>query len=181
MFFIRKDVFIIMVSVLEEKSTSQLGSEEIKQYMKDLKTGNNQARAIAAYMLGIIGKKDKTVRKLLLKALKDSDWEVRKWSALSLGEIGERDSLLVPILIEILKRDDSKEFRSHAAIILGELEKRSVPAIPVLSEATRDENTRVREWACWAIGKISGMKTSCEVDYPAERPSLSDKLRIVRE
>lgn len=160
---------------------AQMSREEVKQYLKDLKSGDTKSRAVAAYMLGTISKEDKNIRQSLIKALKDKNWEVRKWAALSLGEMGERDSQLIPILIQILRRDDSKEFRSHAAIILGEFEKRAVPAIPSLNDAMKDDNTRVREWACWAINKIAG-QTSCFDREPSEiRPKLSDRLRIVRE
>jgi HEAT repeat protein len=159
----------------------KLTSEDIKRYLKDLKTGSDKERAVAAYMLGTVGKVDKKIRLALTKALRDDDWEVRKWAALSLGEIGERDSQLIPILIDVLRRDDSKEFRSHAAIILGELEKRAIPAIPVLNNALQDENSRVREWANWALNKIAGEPPRYRVEYPEERPKLSDRIRVVRK
>lgn len=158
-----------------------MNREDIKRYLKDLKTGDTKSRAIAAYMLGTLGKTDKSIKKSLTEALDDKNWEVRKWAALSLGEMGERDSQLIPILIDVLKRDDSKEFRSHAAIILGELEKRAIPAIPVLHNALQDDNSRVREWANWALNKIVGEKPCYRVNYPEERPSLSDRIRTVRE
>jgi len=87
--------------------------KEVKQYLKDLKSDDLSVRAHAAYMLGVLGENDKSVRRSLFKALKDESWEVRKWAALSLGEIGDRESILIPTLIEILKRDDmgsSKNF-----------------------------------------------------------------------
>ncbi len=165
----------------EEKVTIQLTRDEIKNYLKDLRVGDTRARAVAAYMLGTSGKVDKSIKQSLMKALKDKDWEVRKWAALSLGEIGEKNSLLVPILASILKRDDSKEFRSHAANILGELEKKSIPAIPALSDAMQDENSRVREWACWALNKIAGEASCLKPNYPEERPKLSDRLRFTEK
>ncbi|HUT80249.1 MAG TPA: HEAT repeat domain-containing protein [Candidatus Bathyarchaeia archaeon] len=165
----------------EEKPTVQLSRDEIKKYLRNLKDGDTKSRAVAAYMLGASGKMNKSIKKSLMKALNDKDWEVRKWAALSLGEIGERDSILVPILASILRRDDSKEFRSHAAIILGELEKKSVPAIPALSAALQDENTRVREWACWALNKIAGEASCLKPVYPEERPKLSDRIRFTEK
>ncbi|NHK31864.1 MAG: HEAT repeat domain-containing protein [Asgard group archaeon] len=167
--------------MLEDEAKSQMSREDIKQYLKDLKTGDTKSRAIAAYMLGTLGKTDKNIKKSLTKALHDKNWEVRKWAALSLGEMGERDSQLIPILVDVLRRDDSKEFRSHAAIILGELEKRAISAIPVLSNALQDDNSRVREWANWALNKIAGEKLRYRVEQPTERPSLSDRIRIVRK
>jgi len=169
-----------VIKVAEEAS-NKFSREEIKGFLKDLKTGDTKSRAIAAYMLGTIGKKDKKIRKALVKSLKDKNWEVRKWAALSLGEIGEKDSQLVPILIDILKRDDSKEFRSHAAVMLGELEKTAITAMPDLHQASLDDNTRVRDWACWAIGKIVGEDSRSRSNYPEERPKLSDRIRIVRK
>ncbi|MBN1330274.1 MAG: HEAT repeat domain-containing protein [Candidatus Heimdallarchaeota archaeon] len=165
----------------EDKLKIQLTRDEVKKYLRDLKDGDINSRAVAAYMLGTSGKLDKKIKQSLMRALKDKDWEVRKWAALSLGEIGERDSLLVPILASILKRDDSKEFRSHAAIILGELEKKSIPAIPALSDAIRDENTRVREWACWALNKIAGEASCLKPTYPEERPKLSERIRFTEK
>jgi len=171
-----------MVSELEDYSTPVVDRKDVKQYLKDLKTGDKRERAIAAYMLGTMSKNDKAIRKSLLDALNDKNWEVRKWAALSLGEIGEKDSKLVPILIDVLKRDDSKEFKTHAAVILGELEKRAITAMPTLHEASLDENDRVREWACWALNKIAGEQPSFKSNnYPSERPKLSDRIRIVRK
>lgn len=164
-----------------EEVSKKVSREEIKGYLKDLKTGDTKSRAVAAYMLGTLGKKNENIRKALVGALRDDNWEVRKWAALSLGEIGEKDSQLVPILIDILKRDDSKEFRSHAAVMLGELEKAAIPAMPVLHQASQDENTRVRDWACWAIGRIVGEKSNFRTNYPEERPKLSERIRIVRK
>jgi len=166
------------VSRLAELPDPELSPEEIKQYLKDLKSGDNKTRAVAAYMLGTAGKKDEKIKKALVKALKDKDWEVRKWAALSLGEMGDRDSQLLPILIQIMKRDNSKEFKSHAAVILGELEKRAIPAIPELSVALKDENARVREWANWALNRIAGKQPSYRANYPEERPSLKERLRF---
>jgi HEAT repeat protein len=167
---------------MSDISKSKLSKDEIKKYLKDMKSGDTKSRAIAAYMLGTAGKKDKSIRKSLIAALKDKNWEVRKWAALSLGEIGEKENQLVPILIDILKRDDSKEFRSHAAVMLGELEIAAITAMPALCDASKDENTRVRDWACWAIGRIAGDNvTKQRSNYPSERPKLSDRIRIVRK
>ena len=162
--------------VTEEKT--KIGPEDAKQYLKDLRSSDDSKRAIAAYMLGMIGKDNPKIKRALTKALRDKDWDVRKWAALSLGEIGERDTQLIPILEDIIRRDDSKEFRTHAVIILGELEKRAIPSISVLQHALHDENTRVREWTCWALNKIAGVKS---YSPPEERPKLSDRLRVVRE
>lgn len=159
---------------VEEKT--KISREDAKQYLKDLRSGDKEKRAIAAYMLGMIGKDDPKIKRALNKALKDKDWDVRKWAALSLGEIGERDTELMPILMDIIRRDDSKEFRTHAVIILGELEKRAIPSISVLQYALQDENTRVREWTCWALNKIAGVESYRE---PEERPKLRDRVRVV--
>lgn len=158
-----------------------MNRDEIKQYLTDLKNGDIKSRAIAAYMLGTAGKKDESIKIALKKALKDKNFEVRKWAALSLGEMGEKESRLVPILIDVLKRDDSKEFRTHAAIILGELEKKAIPALPALYQASQDDNTRISEWACWALNKIIGEIPCNKPSYPEERPSLSERIRVVRK
>ncbi|MFW9921923.1 MAG: HEAT repeat domain-containing protein [Candidatus Thorarchaeota archaeon] len=165
---------------MSKEKTIQISREEIKQYLNDLKNGDTKSRVIAAYMLGTVGKKDESIKNALRKALNDKNWEVRKWSALSLGEMGDKESRLVPILIDILKKDDSKEFRSHAAVILGELEKRAIPALPALHQASQDENVRIKEWACWALNKIIGEIPCNKPNYPEERPSLSERIRIVR-
>lgn len=163
------------------ETSKKVSREEIRGYLKVLKTGDTKSRAVAAYMLGTLGKKNKNIKKSLIKALKDNNWEVRKWAALSLGEMGEKESQLVPILIDILKRDDSKEFRSHAAVMLGELEKTAITAMPELHQASKDDNTRVRDWACWAISKIAGEDSRSRINYPEERPKLSERIRIVRK
>jgi len=169
---------MVAVFRLAEKPDLKVSPEEIKQYLKDLKSGDEKSRAVAAYMLGTAGKDDKKIKQALVKSLKDKNWEVRKWAALSLGEMGNRDSQLLPILIGIMKRDNSKEFKSHAAVILGELEKRAIPAIPELSVALQDDNARVREWANWALNRIAGERPSYRSNYPEERPSLKDRLRF---
>ena len=166
---------------LEDKTKLKISREEIKRYLKDLKTGDAKSRAVAAYMLGTIGRTDKSIKKHLTKALNDKNWEVRKWAALSLGEIGEKNTQLIPIMIQILKREDSKEFRSHAAIILGELQQKAIPALPSLHEASRDENTRVREWATWALNEILGNKLNSRSVPTAERPSLSERIRFAKK
>jgi len=164
---------------VEEKT--KVSQDDAKQYLKDLRSGDKEKRAIAAYMLGIIGKDNPKIKRALTKALRDKDWDVRKWAALSLGEIGERETELIPILMDIIRRDDSKEFRTHAVIILGELEKRAIPSISVLQHTLQDENIRVREWTCWALNKIAGLESSNLSKYPEERPKLSDRLRVVHE
>ncbi len=174
----KREYNLLAVSRLAEKPDPQLSPDEIKQYLKDLKSGDNKTRAVAAYMLGTAGKTNDKIKKALFKSLKDKDWEVRKWAALSLGEMGNRDSELLPILISIMKRDNSKEFKSHAAVILGELEKRAIPAIPELTNALKDDNVRVREWANWALNRIAGRQPSYRVQYPEERPSLKERLRF---
>ncbi|MHA1366983.1 MAG: HEAT repeat domain-containing protein [Candidatus Heimdallarchaeota archaeon] len=156
---------------VEEKT--KVSQDDAKQYLKDLRSGDKEKRAIAAYMLGIIGKDNPKIKRALTKALRDKDWDVRKWAALSLGEIGERETELIPILMDIIRRDDSKEFRTHAVIILGELEKRAIPSISVLQH--------VREWTCWALNKIAGLESSNLSKYPEERPKLSDRLRVVHD
>ena len=166
---------------LAKEEKTKISRDDVKQYLRDLRSGDKDKRAIAAYMLGMHGKDDKKIKRALTKALKDKDWNVRKWAALSLGEFGDKDSQLIPILMDIVRRDDSKEFRTHAVIILGELEKRAIPSISVLQEALKDENTRVREWTCWALNKIAGVDTSYRGNYPVERPKLSERLRIVRD
>lgn len=172
---------MLAVFRLAEKPDLKVSPEEIKQYLKDLKSGDEKSRAVAAYMLGTHGKDDKKIKQALTKALKDKNWEVRKWAALSLGEMGNRDSRLLPILIGIMKRDNSKEFKSHAAVILGELEKRAIPAIPELSVALKDENARVREWANWALNRIAGERPSYRVKYPEDRPTLKERLRFTEK
>jgi len=166
------------VRLLADKTSLKKSQKEVKQYLKDLRSDDLSVRANAAYMLGVLGKNDKSVKRSLTKALKDPSWEVRKWAALSLGEIGDRESTLIPTLIEILKRDDSTEFKSHAAVILGELEKRAASAIPALHQALQDENKRVRDWAIWALQKISGEKPRYRQQFELERPKLSERLRF---
>lgn len=180
-FWILNNLHMVAVFRLAEKPDLKVSPEEIKQYLKDLKSGDEKSRAVAAYMLGTHGKEDKKIKQALFKALKDKNWEVRKWAALSLGEMGNRDSQLLPILIGIMKRDNSKEFKSHAAVILGELEKRAIPAIPELSTALKDENARVREWANWALNRIAGEMPSYRTNYPEERPSLKERLRFAEK
>ncbi|MBD3193324.1 MAG: hypothetical protein GF308_22000 [Candidatus Heimdallarchaeota archaeon] len=162
----------------EEKST-QLSREEINQYLEDLKSGDTKERAIAAYMLGTHGKNDKKIKQSLKEALKDKNFEVKKWAALSLGEMGEKDSKIVPILIKVLRSDENNEFRTHAAIILGELEKQAIPALPALHSASQENNTRLRDWACWAVNKIVKETTNYRISYPKVRPKLSDRIRFI--
>jgi HEAT repeat protein len=163
---------------LNETDHDSLSREEIRHYLKELKTGDNRSRAIAAYMLGTASKKDDQLKKNLKKALKDQNPEIRKWAALALGEMGERDSRLVPILIEVLKQEENKEFRSHAAIILGELEKRAAPAIPELHKALQEDDARLRKWASWALMKIAGEESRYRTSNQMERPKLSERLRF---
>ncbi|MEA2071893.1 MAG: hypothetical protein U9O98_11475 [Asgard group archaeon] len=42
---------------MPDENSEKIGREEIKQYLKDLKNGTRKEKAIAAYMLGTVGKK----------------------------------------------------------------------------------------------------------------------------
>ena len=64
---------------LAEKPDLKVSPEEVKQYLKDLKSGDEKSRAVAAYMLGTAGKENKKIKQALIKALKDKICLPKEW------------------------------------------------------------------------------------------------------
>ena len=88
---------------------------------------------------------------LLSKALKDDDWSVRKASALALGPFGAKAKSAVPALFELLHNEVDRDAARDA---LRQIDTVGPEAIPVLIKSLESEESRVRFYAVFFLGKL---------------------------
>ena len=141
---------------------------DVDELVKQLQTGDNDARRAAARSLGEGGADSKAAVPALIKALKDRDTFVRRFSAQALGEIGPDAQSAVRSLTTALD-DPKKEVRSAAANALGKLGSSGIAAlIGILRDDNRDTTTRRQ--AIDALGNLG------PAGHPAV-PALTDLLK----
>jgi HEAT repeat protein len=96
----------------------------------------------------------------------DPDAEVRKAAAYALGWLRDRAAVLS--LLETLRnRGETAEVRGMAAEQLGRLEDER--AVPTLRQALRDEQTEVRFWAAYALGRLGSNDVIGDLEALADR------------
>ncbi|HWG42852.1 MAG TPA: HEAT repeat domain-containing protein [Gemmataceae bacterium] len=141
---------------------------EVGDLIKQLKTGDNDARRAAAKALGEGGAESKAAVPALTQALKDKDLFVRRFSAQALGDIGPDAQSAVPALTAALN-DSRKEVRSAAARALGKMGSSGVETlIGILKDDSKDTTIRRQ-----AIDSLSGLGA----DARSAVPVLTDLLK----
>jgi len=133
---------------------ASMGKSAVEPLIAALINPNPSVRGNAAWAIGEIrgglGTNRSAAVEPLIAALGDSDSWVRAAAAFSLGEM--RPPLATESLIRLLG-DVEWNVREMAARALGEMKVRSsVESLVTL--LMRDENSRVRHKAAWALGEI---------------------------
>jgi HEAT repeat protein len=113
----------------------------------------------AAETLGRIGPAAESAIPALIEACHHPDDNTRLAAIAALGQIGRRLRQTVPALVQLLHdREETAEWVA-AAKALGQIGRGAKAAIPALKIALRDK--QVREWAAYALIKITGERGSC--------------------
>src|SRR5216683_971721 len=124
---------------------SRIGLKAVEPLIGALKTEAWQARANAAFALGLI--RDERSIEPLIAATTDTEWHVRSKAAWSLGLVGDRRAV-EPLVIAL--KDVEWKVRAEAAWALGlKGDERAVEALVV---ALSDDNSFVQSQAAWALG-----------------------------
>lgn len=141
---------------------------DVADLIKQLQTGDNDARRAAAKSLGEGGAGSKEAVPALIKALRDRDTYVRRFSAQALGDIGLEAKSAVPALATMLD-DPKKNVQLAAANALGKL---GPDGIAKLIDILRDENrdAATRSQAVHTLGELGSAAHSAV-------PTLTDLLK----
>lgn len=133
----------------------ELGATRETNWLRErLEHGEAEERAIAAKMLGELGRKAKPAAAALIAALRDSDDDVRYYATLAIGKIGAKSPMAVESLTDALK-DDSPAVRVAAALSLKAIGTTASSAVPLLTAALVDDEPRVRISAAAALWTIN--------------------------
>jgi HEAT repeat protein len=147
-------------------------ADQVPDLIKQLKTGDAEARRNAAKALGESGSDAKEAVGALGVALRDSDRYVRRFAAQSLGEIGPAAKPAVPALSALLREGkDSREVLDAAATALGKIGDVQ-GSIATLTGTLRDTTREyeVRRQAAEALGKLG----------PAAKPAIPVLVAVLK-
>jgi HEAT repeat protein len=124
---------------------SQIGREAVEPLTAALRSRAWQARANAAFALGLIH--DDRVVEPLISATRDTEARVREKASWSLGLVGDHRAV-EPLSVAL--KDTDARVRSQAAWALGlKGDERSVEPLIL---ALQDQNEEVQSQAAWALG-----------------------------
>jgi HEAT repeat protein len=124
---------------------TKIGEPAVDPLIEVLKDKDEEARPLAAQVLGDIGPAAKKAIPALIEALKDDDADpsVRNSAASALAEMGPAAKPAVPALLAALKDDDAG-VRGSAAFTLGKVGAEAKTVLGPLLEALDDEEASVR-------------------------------------
>jgi HEAT repeat protein len=148
---------------------------DVKDLVKQLKDGDNDARRAAARALADGGAESKEAVPALIQALKDRDTFVRRFSAQALGEIGPDAQSAVPALAAALD-DPKKEVQSAAAAALSKLGPSGVETlVGIVKNGKKDPLIRRQ-----AITALSNLGTAARPAVPALTELVKEKTSKVK-
>lgn len=153
-------------------SVTAAQAADVQSLIKQLKTGDNDTRRLAARDLGEAGADAQPAVPALIAALKDKDLFVRRFAAKSLGQIGSGASSAVPALEKALN-DSRKEVRMAAASALGKMGSPGVSALTALA-GNDDKDEEIRKLAVDALGKMGSVAHSA---VPALTAIVQEKTK----
>ncbi len=162
------------------KVLSKIGEPAVQPLIDVLEDENENARADAAYALGII--RDSRAVEPLISVLNDGHADVRKSAAHALGRA--QDKRAVEPLTALLQ-DEEWYVRSTAADALGKIEDSR--ALDALVNALEDEDFGVRRSAAHALELIGDKRaieplTAALEDFNAEvQAAAARALKAIRE
>jgi HEAT repeat protein len=143
---------------------------DMDELIKQLRSGDNDARRAAARALGEGGAEAKTAVPALITALKDRDTFVRRFSAQALGAIGPDAQSAVRSLTAALN-DPKNEVRGAAVSALGKL---GPSGVETLIDVVRDnrKDVTVRRQAVHVLGDLG---SAAHAAVPALTELLKEK------
>lgn len=153
-------------------SPGQFLDKSTQSWVADLASKDPRKRRSAAFALGKLRTQNWVLPKLL-PLLQDPDLSVRETATVAVGSLGAlRAAETVPPLIERLQTDEAPEVRRSAAIALGNLGPQAAPAGEALRRALQHPDTRVRQNAAWALGRVG---------VTAAEPALQDLIALLKD
>ena len=143
---------------------------DMDELIKQLRSGDNDARRAAARALGEGGAEAKTAVPALITALKDRDTFVRRFSAQALGAIGpDAQSAVRPLTAAL--NDPKNEVRGAAVSALGKLGPSGVETLIDVAGDNRKDGT-VRRQAVHVLGDLG---SAAHAAVPALTELLKEK------
>ncbi|NWJ46053.1 MAG: HEAT repeat domain-containing protein [Chloroflexi bacterium] len=124
----------------------EIGESSVLPLINALNDEDSFVRGKAAEALGKIG--DPRAVEPLILALNDEDSFVHYLAAIALGEIGDQRAV-PPLIADLIESGNTEE--SAAAEALG---KFGEPVMLLLTHTLKDEDSSMRYWAAWTLGKI---------------------------
>jgi HEAT repeat protein len=113
---------LVILTLLRPSSfTAETPSDEIRQFMRQLQSSDEQVRCYAAYALGKKRAKAAAAVPLLIEALDDKSAKVREHAVVALGDIGSHASEAVPALLSLLADCQDPALGKLAAEALAEV------------------------------------------------------------
>jgi HEAT repeat protein len=144
---------------------------DMDELIKQLRSGDNDARRAAARALGEGGAEAKTAVPALITALKDRDTFVRRFSAQALGAIGpDAQSAVRPLAAAL--NDPKNEVRGAAVIALGKLGPSGVETLIDVAGDNR-KDVAVRRQAVHVLGDLG---SAAHAAVPVLTELLKEKL-----
>ena len=126
-----------------------------REWIEQLRNGDNDARRQAAYALGQIRPPARQAIPELVRALDDQYLELCWYAVDALGRIGPAAQEAVPAIVDAIKDPANDQyFRRNAATALGRIGPAARQAAPVLTEALGADDHVYRVAAATALWKI---------------------------
>ncbi|MBM3840666.1 MAG: HEAT repeat domain-containing protein [Verrucomicrobia bacterium] len=162
------------VCMQSARALGRTGRPGVPELVKALKEGQNQARLLAMYGLGIAASEADAAVPALIEALADKNLQIRESAFQTLSNI--RHPATVAAILPKLNHGDSY-VRLNVAKCLGSMGPWAREAIPGLIEAIKDDSSAVRANAAEALGRI---RPSAENVIDALTRALADPEPDVR-
>ncbi|QDV17077.1 putative lyase [Gimesia panareensis] len=128
-------------------------STDVDSLVRELKSENEDAQALAAHQLGELGPSAKSAVPALINVVKDGSVAARSEAIIALGKIGPDAAAAVPELAKIL-RGYSVILKYNALQSLRQIGPQAKPAMKQISPLLESNNSYLKISAAWAAAKI---------------------------
>lgn len=136
---------------------SVMGKAAVPALADVLKDEHWWVRAVAANVLGRMGKDAISAASALMDVLEDEHWWVRRNAMEALGMMGVDSDIFIEALCKAVGDEDYR-VRRNAALALGKIGEAGAPAISQLTEMLDDENRYNRFYATLALRRIGTLE-----------------------
>jgi len=134
---------------------AHIGPSAMSDMRDALKHQDANVRAGAAVVIGSYREQGKAAIQDLVRTADDAETSVRASCALALGNIGaERDQIAPTLVLVRLLGDRSADVRYAAAGAFERIATQEPQAVHALLQALRDDDSRVRLYASYALGHV---------------------------